>query len=124
MFQLPSSTLRYYEDSGLLPPVERNPSGQRVYTDTHVERLHKIRCFKNTGMTIAQLQTFFNYEADELNHIDDVLELLSNQEVIVHRQLDELQKDYAHLQKKLRYYGAMKDCMEKNLPLPCWKDYE
>lgn len=31
MFHLPSSTLRYYEDLGILTNVERSKSGQRVY---------------------------------------------------------------------------------------------
>lgn len=35
----PASTLRYYEDEGLLPAPDRTPSGQRVYRDAHVARL-------------------------------------------------------------------------------------
>ena len=31
MFHLPSSTLRYYEDLGILTNVRRSKSGQRVY---------------------------------------------------------------------------------------------
>ena len=31
MFHLPSSTLRYYEDLGILTNVGRSKSGQRVY---------------------------------------------------------------------------------------------
>jgi hypothetical protein len=29
----PLTTLRYYEDQGLLPPPERTPAGHRVYRD-------------------------------------------------------------------------------------------
>lgn len=36
MFYLPSSTLRYYEEMGLLTDVGRTVSGQRIYTDEHV----------------------------------------------------------------------------------------
>ena len=42
MFELPSSTLRYYESEGLLPEVPKSSSGQRVYNDEHVERLKCI----------------------------------------------------------------------------------
>ena len=39
MFQLPTSTLRYYEDMEILTNIKRNNSGQRIYEDCHVNRL-------------------------------------------------------------------------------------
>lgn len=39
MFHLPSSTLRYYEDLGILTNVGRSKSGQRVYIQGHINRL-------------------------------------------------------------------------------------
>ena len=61
LFSLPASTLRYYESEGLLPNVEKSSSGQRIYTEEHIERLNCINCFKRTGMTIPQLRKFFEY---------------------------------------------------------------
>ena len=58
MFQLPSSTLRYYEDMEILTNIKRNNSGQRIYEDCHVNRLRTICCFKNAGMSISQLKEF------------------------------------------------------------------
>lgn len=83
MFELPSSTLRYYESEGLLPEVPKSSSGQRIYSDEHVERLKCINCFKRTGMTIPQLRKFFIYETDEAAHIDKIISLLKDQEQIV-----------------------------------------
>ena len=77
MFQLPSSTLRYYEDMGILTNIARTDSGQRIYEDCHVNRLRTICCFKNAGMSIAQLKEFFSYESSESEHIDDILLLLN-----------------------------------------------
>ncbi|MFQ6865350.1 MerR family transcriptional regulator [Blautia sp.] len=37
--------MRYYEDAGILPNIERNSSGQRIFTDWHIERLKAICCF-------------------------------------------------------------------------------
>ena len=39
MFELTSSTLRYYESEELLPEVPKSSSGQRIYNDEHIERL-------------------------------------------------------------------------------------
>ena len=81
MFGLPASTIRYYEDEGILTNVGRTPSGQRIFTDGHVNRLRTICCFKNTGMTIAELRQFFSYEADEPAHLGDILMLLRKRKI-------------------------------------------
>lgn len=124
MFELPSSTLRYYESEGLLPEVPKSSSGQRIYSDEHVERLKCINCFKRTGMTIPQLRKFFIYEADEAAHIDKIISLLKNQEQIVNEKLIQLQKDSAHVHHKVEYYSEIKHALENNLPLPVWVDEE
>ena len=36
-FHMQPSTLRYYEDQGLLTNVERTETGQRIYEDCHIE---------------------------------------------------------------------------------------
>ena len=122
MFELPSSTLRYYESEELLPEVPKSSSGQRIYSDEHVERLKCINCFKRTGMTIPQLRKFFIYEADEAAHIDKIISLLKDQEQIVNEKLIQLQKDSAHVHHKVEHYSAIKHALENNLPLPVWVD--
>ena len=113
MFELPSSTLRYYESEGLLPEVPKSSSR---------ERLKCINCFKRTGMTIPQLRKFFIYEADEAAHIDKIISLLKDQEQIVNEKLIQLQKDSAHVHHKVEYYSEIKHALENNLPLPVWVD--
>lgn len=123
-FDLPSSTLRYYEDAGLLTNVARTPSGQRIYADCHLNRLGAICCFKRTGMSIAQLQAFFRYEADEPGHIDDILTLLDKQRQAMERHMRELEADHAHMLRKLHYYRAIKAAAAAGAPHPDWADYK
>lgn len=122
LFSLPASTLRYYESERLLPVVEKNASGQRLYTQEHIERLKCINCFKRTGMTIPHLRKFFEYEADEARYIDDIIRLVEDQEKIVDEKLRQLQKDSAHVHHKVEHYKAIKHALENNLPLPVWED--
>lgn len=122
-FGLPASTLRYYEAVGILTGVGRTASGQRIYTDGHINRLRTVCCFKKTGMTIAQLRRFFGYEEDEAAHIDEILSLLEEQQRSVLRQMEELEADYAHVSKKLLYYTAVRDAAGTGAPRPQWKDY-
>ncbi len=123
LFQMPSSTLRYYEEIGLLTNVSRTSSGQRIYQECHINRLKTLCCFKRTGMTISQLLTFFDYEEKETEHIDDILSLLTNQKQTTWEQLVKLQSDYQHIQRKLSYFSDIKTAKETHTSMPQWKDY-
>ncbi len=123
-FGLPASTIRYYEEEGILTNVGRTPSGQRVFTDGHVNRLRTVCCFKNTGMTINELKQFFAYEADEAAHLDDILTLLQQRKESVTAQIAQLKEAYAHVLRKIHYYEDIQKSLNENLPLPQWKDYQ
>ncbi|MDO5517938.1 MAG: MerR family transcriptional regulator [Clostridium sp.] len=124
MFNFPASTLRYYEETGILPDVKRTSSGQRIYTYEHLCRLGAICCFKRTGMSISQLKDFFKYEENESEHIDDMLSLLNNQKTCVENQIKQLKEDYEHLKHKLNYYGDIKKSLQTGSPHPDWNDYK
>ena len=124
MFQLPLSTIRYYEETGILSNIARSKSGQRIFTEIHVNRLKTICCFKNAGMTISELQTLFSYEANELEHLEDILLLLQHKEEDLCKQIQQLEKARTHLRRKSHYYSDIKSCAENNLPLPQWAEYK
>lgn len=124
MFDLPVSTLRYYEDEGILTSVGRTSTNQRIYYEMHINRLRSICCFKRTGMSIAQLKDFFNFEMDENNSIDDMIALLECQKKSVEDKLKELNADYEHVQKKISFYTDVKKAIENDQPKPNWHDYK
>lgn len=124
MFDLPVSTLRYYEDEGILTNVGRTSTNQRIYYEMHINRLRSICCFKRTGMSIAQLKDFFNFEMDENNSIDDMIALLECQKKSVEDKLKELNADYEHVQKKISFYTDVKKAIENDQPKPNWHDYK
>jgi DNA-binding transcriptional MerR regulator len=51
-----TKTLRFYEDSGLLPPAERTASGYRDYGDDAIARLDFIRRGRAAGLTLAEIR--------------------------------------------------------------------
>jgi DNA-binding transcriptional MerR regulator len=50
-----SSTLRYYEDVGLLPDIRRSEGGYRVYDDRVVRRLQLIARAKELGLSLTEI---------------------------------------------------------------------
>ena len=124
MFSLPASTLRYYEEIGILTNIPRNASGNRIYQDCHINRLRAICCFKNTGMSIAQLQEFFSYERSETENLDNILHLLEDHKKSIIEKMEQLRADYAHVLRKLHYFHAIKDSLDAHEELPNWIDYK
>lgn len=54
MTGFPPSTLRYYEDQGLLPPPARTAAGHRLYGQAHIERLRFMSRGKRLGLTLEE----------------------------------------------------------------------
>ena len=61
---VPPSTLRYYEAIGLLPVAKRE-NGQRIYSESVLERLRFIRAAKTTNFSLEEIARFLSgQEAD------------------------------------------------------------
>ena len=54
MFNIPVSTLRYYDKEGLFPNMQRT-SNIRKFSETEIETLRLIECLKKSGMEIQVL---------------------------------------------------------------------
>lgn len=123
LFNVPSSTLRYYEDIGLLVNVNRTNNNQRIYTEEHINRLNAIDCFKNTGLPITKMLDFFKYENNLAENIDNIIALVTEHEKSINEQLQKMQQSLLHIQQKVRYYNGIKEAINADSSWPCWDDY-
>jgi DNA-binding transcriptional MerR regulator len=58
LVQVPVATLRYYDQVGLLKPVEVDRfTGYRYYSASQLPRLHRILALKGLGFTLDQIAT-------------------------------------------------------------------
>lgn len=120
-FSLPASTIRYYEQIGLLENVNHNHN-RRVYTQAHIDRLNAIECFKKALLPLEEIKAFFSYEKDMVANSDKILEMMKNQEKKTLETMQDLQAGLEHLQIKIRYYSLVNEAIKNNLPLPNWSD--
>ena len=60
MFDLPVSTLRYYDKEGFFPNLERK-GNIRYFSDNELEALRIIECLKKSGLEIKDIKQFFLY---------------------------------------------------------------
>ncbi|MCI1923787.1 MAG: MerR family transcriptional regulator [Lentilactobacillus buchneri] len=121
MYHLPTTTLRYYEDLGLLYDIPRK-GNRRAYTQQHLDRLGSICCFKNTGMTLSELQTLFSY-SEHGGDLDKIVDLLNQHCQEVDEQLALLKQNQQHIKRKLHFYQDIRTAEQTNTPLPDWDNY-
>ncbi|MBQ8682297.1 MAG: MerR family transcriptional regulator [Selenomonadales bacterium] len=99
-----ASTLRYYDQEGLLPFIERSSSGIRMFKDSDYEWLQIIGCLKKTGMRLKDIREFILMAMQGDETIDARLMLIQKQREIVKKQLADLKETLDTLDFKCWYY--------------------
>lgn len=115
MFNIPVSTLRYYDSEGLFPNLERK-SGIRVFSDHEVDTLHMIECLKKTGLEIREIRQFINWTKEGPSSYAKRKQLMEQQRDSVEEQIRAMQKNLAMIKFKCWYYEeALKDGNEDKI---------
>jgi DNA-binding transcriptional MerR regulator len=100
----PPSTLRYYEKVKMLPPVNRNSIGIRVYNDDDIEWISVINCLKNTNMPINNIKKFVALCAQGDSTLKERLQMVMGHQEDIKSQIAELQAYQKHIDFKVEYY--------------------
>ena len=112
MFDLPISTLRYYDKQGLFPLLERE-SGIRKFSNNEIEALRVIECLKKSGLEIKDIKRFMDWCAEGAATYPDRLDLIQKQKRRVEAEIKQLYKALDMLCYKCWYYAqAIKDGSE------------
>ena len=110
------STLRYYDQEGLLPFVERSESGFRVFKERDYEWLQVIGCLKKTGMQLRDIKTFIEMAMQGDQTIEPRLALITKQKESVKAQIAELEETLRTLEFKEWYYNTAKENGTTSVP--------
>ena len=109
MFDLPVSTLRYYDKEGFFPNLERK-GNIRYFSDNELEALRIIECLKKSGLEIKDIKQFFIWVSEGCSSYAKRKELFETRKSAVETEIRELQKTLSLLKFKCWYYEtAMKD---------------
>ena len=105
MFDLPASTLRYYDKEGLLPHIQRQGTGIRRFDQRTIEALRVIECLKKSGMEIKDIKQFMAWCAEGPATYGQRLELFRQQRAKVEQEMARLEKTLAMIDFKCWYYS-------------------
>ncbi|MCC6458496.1 MAG: MerR family transcriptional regulator [Caldilineaceae bacterium] len=103
---LPISTLHYYEESGLLDPIQRASNGHRQYGAADLRRLILIKRLRLAGMTIEQIRDFVVLYKTGKQTARQRREILISHRETVQARIDELLDVLAFIDHKIEAYYA------------------
>ncbi|MCD8045440.1 MAG: MerR family transcriptional regulator [Clostridiales bacterium] len=115
MFDLPISTLRYYDKEGLFPNLQRS-SGIRKFSDREIETLRVIECLKKSGLEIKDIKQYMEWCEQGNATYQQRKELFEKQIESVESEMERMKGVLALLKYKCWYYEqAIQDGNENRL---------
>ena len=103
MFDLPVSTLRYYDRQGLFPEMER-VSGIRKFSDSELEALRVIDCLKKTGMEIRDIRQFMDWCTEGPSTYPQRKAMFEAQRAHMEQEIERMNRSLDMLKFKCWYY--------------------
>ena len=103
-YEISADTLRYYERIGLIPPVHREQSGNRNYTDIDLRRVDFIKCMRSAGLPIEVLIDYVGLVQQGDQTISARKEILIDQRDLLVARMAEMQKTLDLLNHKIEVY--------------------
>ena len=115
MFDLPISTLRYYDKEGLFPDMQRT-SGIRRFNEKEIDAIRVIECLKKSGLEIKNIKLFMEWCAEGSVTYPQRLELFTKHREAAELEIERMNRVLDMLKFKCWYYEeAIKDGNEERL---------
>ena len=103
-FNMPESTLRYYEKQGLLPLIERDEAGRRLFSEDQVALLATVICLKSTHMPINGIKQYMDLVVEGDSTVDLRLEMMKNHKDKVLDEISLMKESLKRIDEKIERY--------------------
>ena len=103
MMGVTPSTLRYYDQEGLLPHIKR-VNGMRVFEDEHFRWLRDLNCLRNTKMRIKRIRKCVELAQKGDETLQERYQLIQEQKEYILSQIQEYQYYLQEIEYKEWYY--------------------
>jgi Cu(I)-responsive transcriptional regulator len=91
--------IRYYEQTGLIPPAERTAAGYRDYAMTDVHMLRFVRRARDLGFSVAEIDELLQLWRNRRRKSADVKRIALDRIEDLHRRINEMQQMVATLEQ-------------------------
>lgn len=103
-FNIPESTLRYYEKKGLLPLIERDEAGRRLFSEIQMALLQTVICLKNTHMPISSIKQYIDWIVEGDSTIECRLDMMMKHKQAVLNEISVMTESLQGIDVKIERY--------------------
>lgn len=104
---LPTHTLRYYEQEGLLPFIKRDANGNRIFDENDLTWLELVLCLRKTGIALSELREIVELTKEGDWTIPNRKQILEkHKEKMMEKQRD-LDRAFQKIDVKIEYYNQL-----------------
>lgn len=100
-------TLRYYDDLGLFPFLQKDESNKRLFSEADLKWFKLLECLRASGFSINEVQRYVELCNKGNSTIPERLELLKPQKENLIRKIEEEKRQLKLLQFKIDYYEKL-----------------
>jgi len=104
---LSTYTVRYYDNAGLVPGVERTDGNIRMFSEQNISWLKLIHCLRTTGLPIDKVRHYVQMCLQGESTIPERAELIFQQERNLREQLKTLNRQMEILKYKKQHYQQL-----------------
>ncbi|MDR7251830.1 DNA-binding transcriptional MerR regulator [Nocardioides sp. BE266] len=105
---LPASTLRYYEQIGVITPISRGASSKhRVYDEDDLDQLMAVSCLAATGMSVNDMRQYMANSRLGAQAAADQQQLLEEQQRRLATESEALVLRQRYVALKVTYWQAV-----------------
>jgi DNA-binding transcriptional MerR regulator len=106
-------TVRYYTDMGLVPSLQRDKNGNRLFDEQSKNWLIGVRNLRGSGMSIQAVKDYVDLCLEGESTIETRYGIILEQKKKVEEQLREMQEQYEYIANKAEWYL---DIMNHRIP--------
>ncbi|OBZ18474.1 MerR family transcriptional regulator [Bacillus sp. FJAT-27264] len=106
-------TLRFYEKEGVLPPIDRNNNGGRMYTDFDIDMIETVQALRSTGLSLDEIKQYVELYNTGDSKLQERKGLLARQKSKVEDQISLLIKTLEKINYKMALIDAQENRFDK-----------
>lgn len=106
-------TLRFYEKEGLLPNVDRDANGVRMFSDDNIAWIETLQALRSTDLPLAEIKQYLELYKGGDSTLKQREMLLEHQKCKVEDQISRLMKTLERINYKLALIGAQENKFNK-----------
>jgi DNA-binding transcriptional MerR regulator len=103
-FNMPQSTLRYYEKKGLLPLIERDEAGNRLFSEDQMALFEIVMCLKNTHMPISSIKQYIDWVVEGDTTVEERLDMMKQHKQTVLSEISLMTESLKGIDFKIERY--------------------